>query len=138
VQFLELHKLRDLNLDLVSYFTYVVEVYAHTKLDQNRKNFLWMDGQTDGQWTRLPIVDLLGHCLGDDLKILKEVALAFLQDRSVKFQLIYSLLQEIPHSQVQVSETSYQHHLQLRHRLILLQITRRHKRGHKITTIVHY
>jgi len=26
----------------------VVEVYPHTKLDGNRKNFLWTYGRTDG------------------------------------------------------------------------------------------
>jgi len=29
------------------WYTYVVEVYPHTKLDGNRKNFLWMYGWTD-------------------------------------------------------------------------------------------
>jgi len=27
----------------------VVEVYPHTKLDGNRKNFLWTYGRTDGR-----------------------------------------------------------------------------------------
>jgi len=44
VQFLQLQKLRVLDLDLRSgrghAGAHVVEVYPHTKLDGNRKNFL--------------------------------------------------------------------------------------------------
>ena len=56
----------------------MVEVYPHTKLDGNRKNFLWTygrtdvrtDGRTDGRTegrTHLSS-NLLGHRRGDDLK----------------------------------------------------------------------
>ena len=45
----------------------MVEVYPHTKLDGNRKNFLWTYGRTDGR-THLSS-NLLGHRRGDDLKI---------------------------------------------------------------------
>jgi len=39
----------------------VVEVYPHTKLDGNRKNFLWTYGRTHLS------SNLLGHRRGDDL-----------------------------------------------------------------------
>ena len=48
-----------------------MEVYPHTKLDGNRKKFLWTYGRTDGRtdgWTHLSS-NLLGHRRGDDLKM---------------------------------------------------------------------
>ena len=49
-EFRQLWKLRDLDLSIRSrshWCTYVVEVYPHTKLDGNRKNFLWTYERTD-------------------------------------------------------------------------------------------
>jgi len=47
----------------------VVAVYPHTKLDGNRKNFLWTYGRTDGRTDRRTHLssNLLGHRRGDDL-----------------------------------------------------------------------
>jgi len=49
--FSELQKLSNREFDLRSgqsqRYTYHVEVYPHTKLDQNRKNFLWTYGRMD-------------------------------------------------------------------------------------------
>jgi len=41
---------------------YVVEVYPHTKLDGNRKNFLWMYGRMD-----TPVFQSTRSSVGDDL-----------------------------------------------------------------------
>jgi len=49
----------------------VVEVYPHTKLDGNRKNFLWTYGRTYGRTdgrTHLSS-NLLGDRRSDDLKM---------------------------------------------------------------------
>jgi len=46
----ELQKIHDLDLDFGSDRGHTgaqVEVYAHTKLDRNRENFLWTYGRTD-------------------------------------------------------------------------------------------
>jgi len=51
MQFSQLRKLRDLDLDLRSgrghTGAHVVEVYPHTKLDQNRTKKLFVDVRTD-------------------------------------------------------------------------------------------
>ena len=70
MQFLQLHKLRDLDLRSGRGYTgaHVVEVYPHTKLDGNRKNFCGrMDGRTDK-----PQFQSTRSSVGDDL-IMNEI-----------------------------------------------------------------
>jgi len=67
MHFSQIRKLRDLDLDLRSGRNHTgVHMWPYTKLHENRKNFLWTYGRTDGR-TRLQIVDLLGHRRDDDL-----------------------------------------------------------------------
>jgi len=52
VQFSELQKLRDLDLDLGAGNTAyghasLIDLYLQTKFHLHRKNFLWTDGRTD-------------------------------------------------------------------------------------------
>jgi len=69
VQFSELQKLLNLDLDLGSDRSYLcacaVEVYRHTELDRNRKNF-FVDGRTDGQ--KDLEFQFIKSSLGDDIK----------------------------------------------------------------------
>ena len=65
-----LSRARDLDLDLGSRHTAyqhasVVYLYLHTKLHWNRRNFLWVDGRTDGHLRPA----LLGRLFRVDLKI---------------------------------------------------------------------
>ena len=83
VRFSELQKLRDLDLDIdlgwvdVIYLcAYVVEIYPHTTLDRNRKNYLWTDGRTDTPDFSKSIRTSPRRCLKINLhKIIKLVAL---------------------------------------------------------------
>ena len=72
MQFSELQKPHDLDFDLdlgsKSYWcAYTVEVYPHTKLDRNRKKFLWTYGRTD---TPEFSKSISSSPAGDDLKIM--------------------------------------------------------------------
>jgi len=48
----------------------VVQVYSHTKLDGNLKNFLWMYGRVDG---RTPEFQSTRSVEGNDLKMEKTI-----------------------------------------------------------------
>jgi len=75
VQFSELQRLRDLDLDFeLGHTAYrhasLIDLYVHTKFHWNRKNFLWMDVRTDGctYWrTDISPLMLLGRLLWVDL-----------------------------------------------------------------------
>jgi len=74
VLFTELQKLSDLHLDLGRVKVIMVRICGrglpHTKLDQNRKNFLWMDGQMYGHlWMDKPEFHFIRSSLGDHLQI---------------------------------------------------------------------
>jgi len=39
----------------------LIDLYLHTKLHSNRRNFLWTDGLTDGQTSRPALLGRLGE-----------------------------------------------------------------------------